>query len=61
MFTQPLPIARYRFAARVQQPLALPDYAGSLLRGQFGAALRHVACMTRAPTCPGCPLLQTCP
>ena len=56
-----LPLARYRFTARVQQSLALPDYAGSLLRGQFGAALRNVACMTRAPTCPGCPLLQTCP
>lgn len=55
------PIARYRFTARVQQPLTLPDYAGSLLRGQFGAALRNVACMTRQPTCPGCPLIQTCP
>ena len=61
MFTHPLPITRYRFTARVQQPLALPDYAGSLLRGQFGAALRQVACMTRAPACPGCPLIQTCP
>jgi len=61
VFSAPLPIARYRFTARVQQPLTLPDYAGSLLRGQFGAALRHVACMTRQPTCPGCPLLQTCP
>ena len=57
----PLPITRYRFTAVVQQPLPLPDYAGSLLRGQFGAALRQVACMTRQPTCPGCPLLQTCP
>ncbi len=61
----PLPstiaVARYRFTAKVQQPLQLPDYAGSLLRGQFGAALRNVACMTRQPTCPGCPLLQTCP
>ena len=61
MFTTPLPLARYRFTASVQQPLALPEYAGSLLRGQFGAALRNVACMTRQPTCPGCPLLQTCP
>lgn len=60
-FPATLPLARYRFTARVQQPLALPDYAGSLLRGQFGAALRSVACMTRQPTCPGCPLLQTCP
>jgi len=58
---QSLPIARYRFTARVQQPLALPDYAGSLLRGQFGAALRNVACMTRQPSCTGCPLVQTCP
>lgn len=59
--TQTLPLARYRFTAQLQQPLALPEYAGSLLRGQFGAALRNVACMTRQPTCPGCPLLQTCP
>jgi hypothetical protein len=56
-----LPVARYRFTARVQQPLALPDYAGSLLRGQLGAALRNVACMTRQPTCLGCPLTLTCP
>ena len=56
-----LPITRYRFTAIVQQPLQLPDYAGSLLRGQFGAALRNVACMTRQSTCGGCPLLQTCP
>lgn len=55
------PVARYRLTARVQQPLALPDYAGSLLRGQFGAALRNVVCMTRQPTCPGCPLIPTCP
>ena len=61
MLAHPLPIARYRLTARVQQPLSLPDYAGSLLRGQFGAALRNVACMTRQPTCPGCPLTQTCP
>lgn len=61
MFTKPLPIVRYRFTARAQQPLPLPNYAGSLLRGQFGAALRQVACMTRQPTCAGCPLIATCP
>ena len=59
--TTSLPLARYRFTAVVQQALALPEYAGSLLRGQFGAALRNVACMTRQPACPGCALLQTCP
>ena len=59
--THPLPIARYRFTARAVDTLQLPHYAGSLLRGQFGAALRHLACMTRQPTCAGCPLQSTCP
>jgi hypothetical protein len=56
-----LPIARYRYTARLQAPLRLPDYAGSLLRGQFGAALRRSACMTRQPDCKACPLHTTCP
>lgn len=56
-----LPVARYRFAFRMRDTLRLPDYAGSLLRGQFGAALRRTACMTGAKTCAGCPLLATCP
>lgn len=55
------PIARYRLTATAQAPLQLPPYAGSLLRGQFGAALRQVACMTRQRTCAGCPLVPTCP
>ena len=56
-----LPLARYRFTFRMRAPLRLPDYAGSLLRGQFGASLRRVACMTGEPTCDGCPLRTTCP
>lgn len=56
-----LPIARYRFAFRLRDGLRLPDYAGSLLRGQFGAALRRSACMTREQSCPACPLYRTCP
>lgn len=56
-----LPIARYRFSARVVDALVLPPYAGSLLRGQFGAALRQLACMTRQPSCTDCPLRATCP
>ena len=62
--TQPtvptLPLARYRFTFRLEQPLALPDYAGSLLRGQLGAELRRAACLTRAPVCDGCPLRTGC-
>ena len=55
------PVARYRFRFTVQTPISLPEYAGSMLRGVFGQALRRIACMTREPHCPACPLHATCP
>lgn len=55
------PVARYRFAFRMQDDLDLPDYAGSLLRGQFGAALRRTVCMTNEKNCAQCPLYRSCP
>lgn len=59
--TQDLPLARYRFTAQIHEDTWLPEYAGSLFRGQFGAALRRLSCMTQQPTCAGCPLESTCP
>ncbi len=56
-----LPLARYALVFRMQDGLRLPEFAGSLLRGQFGASLRRIACMTGLPECPGCPLYRTCP
>lgn len=56
-----LPIGRYRFIARAEQDLLLPEYAGSLLRGVFGAALRRAACVTGLEQCPGCPMYLRCP
>jgi CRISPR/Cas system endoribonuclease Cas6 (RAMP superfamily) len=53
-------IARYRFTARFANDLTLPPYAGFLLRGVFGAALRHTVCMTGLPTCGECPLQHIC-
>lgn len=56
-----LPVCRYRFAVRVEQALALPEYAGSMLRGAFGRALRKVSCMTGMSDCGACPLGASCP
>ena len=61
MRDQAWPIARYRFVFITQTPVCLPDYAGSMLRGAFGQALRRIACMTREPACSPCPLYSTCP
>lgn len=60
-YAQPLPVARYRFTCVLDAPLRLPDYAGSMLRGVFGAALRRSSCMTGLSSCPACPLYRTCP
>ncbi len=55
------PLARYRFEFKVTRPIRLPDYAGSMLRGAFGHALRQLACMTKQRECTNCPLTRTCP
>lgn len=55
------PVARYRYTFRMHETLRLPFYAGSLLRGQFGASLRQLCCVTGMPSCAGCALQSTCP
>lgn len=55
------PLARYRLYWRANTPIHFPAYAGSMLRGAFGHALRRISCMTRQKDCAGCPLLGTCP
>jgi len=56
-----LPLARYRFDWAVTHPIRLPDYAGSMLRGAFGHALRSIGCITREKDCTTCPLRRDCP
>lgn len=55
------PITRYRFQFQVTQGLHLPEYAGSMLRGAFGRALRKISCMTKEKNCKECPLYRSCP
>lgn len=55
-----LPLARYRFRFSMHAALRLPEYAGSLLRGQFGAHLRALSCTTGAPRCDACPQRSAC-
>src|SRR5690554_2202375 len=42
-----LSLARYRFTFRVIEPLQLPEYAGSSLRGVFGNALMQLSGLSR--------------
>lgn len=56
-----LAVARYQFNFEIQDTLHLNFYSGSMLRGVFGHALRHLACMTKMTNCKECPLYRTCP
>lgn len=58
---RPFPLSRYRFEFCVTKALRLPDYAGSMLRGAFGHALRQLACMTQQKECVGCAVSASCP
>ena len=56
----PFPAARYRLEFTTEQPIHLPEYAGSALRGAFGHALKQIACVTRERNCAACALYRTC-
>lgn len=60
MIQPALPFCRYTLTVRALDPLRLPPFAGSMLRGAFGHALRQLACITRKDDCSQCPLQMTC-
>ncbi len=45
--TASLALARYRVTFEALEPLALPEYLGSTLRGAFGQAFRRLCCLAR--------------
>ena len=55
-----LPIARIRLTVRAEAPLALPPYAGSMLRGAFGHALLALSPLPHPGGQP-CALHASCP
>ena len=54
-----LSCARYRVVFEAREPLDLPGYLGSTLRGAFGHAFRAVACPSRIGE--PCPIPAQCP
>ena len=53
-------LQRLRFIFEAIEPIRLPEYSGSAWRGLLGRGLRESACVTRAPRCEGCLLIQHC-
>jgi len=57
--TSPLALARYRVTLEALEPLDLPAYLGSTLRGAFGRAFRRLCCLAREGE--PCPAPASCP
>lgn len=55
-----LTLKEYRFTLVAREPVALPEYCGSTLRGAFGNAFRASACVFPGKACSACLLRETC-
>jgi len=52
--------ARFGFRLTANEPLVLPAYKGSTLRGGFGHAFKRVVCAVKNKECPDCLLKEKC-
>ena len=59
--TLPITLLRLVVTAAPVTKLFLPNFAGSMLRGAYGHGLRKLVCMTKALSCEGCSLRNSCP
>jgi hypothetical protein len=50
----------FEFHLQARDPLVLPAYKGSTLRGGFGYAFKKVVCALRNQNCPACLLKEKC-
>lgn len=53
-------VLRLEITMRAAEPVRLPPFLGSTLRGALASAARRVACALRSEECPGCLLRERC-
>jgi hypothetical protein len=54
-------LAQYRVILTAREPIFMPRYAGSTLRGGFGQAFRKLVCTMSSIECRDCTLKGVCP
>lgn len=57
---KPLYLHKYRITIQPEEPITLPPYKGSALRGLFGHALRKTVCIQKDTDCQECLLRLKC-
>ncbi len=59
MFNQ-LTYTVQKVAFLAEEPLLVPEYKGSMIRGALGHALKKVSCALKRFACPECPIREKC-
>ncbi|HDH12655.1 MAG TPA: CRISPR system precrRNA processing endoribonuclease RAMP protein Cas6 [Nitrospirae bacterium] len=54
------PYQKFEFNIKPQEPLILPSYKGSTLRGGFGNAFKRIVCAIKSKECTDCILKEKC-
>ncbi|MBI4768705.1 MAG: CRISPR system precrRNA processing endoribonuclease RAMP protein Cas6 [Deltaproteobacteria bacterium] len=57
---QEIKTGSFEFILKARDPLVLPAYKGSTLRGGFGYAFKRVVCALKNQDCPNCLLKEKC-
>jgi len=57
---QKIHVGAFEFNLKARDPLVLPAYKGSTLRGGFGYAFKKVVCALKNQDCPACLLKEKC-
>jgi len=55
-----LRFSRFELSIKAKEPLILPSYKGSTLRGGFGYAFKRVVCAIKDKECSNCILKEKC-
>ena len=55
-----LELKEFRFSIQAAEPVSLPEFFGSALRGAFGHAFRRRVCIFSDAPCETCLLRHTC-
>jgi hypothetical protein len=56
----PLDVSRYELKLRALEPVSLPSFLGSTLRGAFGHALKDAVCVMNHRNCERCMVAERC-
>ncbi len=54
-------LAKYRFELKAKEPMMLPEFKGSTIRGGFGRLFKRICCASGESDCAACVLKNDCP